>query len=148
MDPAVARRGFTTFEDVTPAAVELARSAVERWNADDLDAVYADWHPELTVRPDPNFPDAGELVGAPAARRFFEDQRRFMGAGRLQILEEHDLGERCLVRIRQNVDAPASGVHSSYDWGLLMTARAGKVIRIEFFIGREQALRAAGVLPG
>ncbi len=127
-------------------ALELARSAVERWNADDLDAVYADWHPEIIVRPDSNFPDAGELVGAPAARRFFEDQREFMGAGRLEILEEHDLGERCLLRIRQNVDAPASGVRSSYDWSLLTTAHEGKITRIEFFIDREQALAAAGAL--
>ena len=126
--------------------MELARSAVERWNADDLDAVYADWDPEIIVCPDSNFPDAGELFGVPAARRFFEDQREFMGAGRLEILEEHDLGERCLLRIRQNVDARASGVRSSYDWSLLTAARAGKIIRIEFFIDREQALAAAGVL--
>ena len=129
-------------------AVELARSAVERWNADDLDAVYADWDPEIIVCPDSNFPDAGELFGASAARRFFEDQREFMGAGRLEILEEHDLGERCLLRIRQSVDARASGVHSSYDWSLLITARAGKVIRIAFFIDREEALAVAGVLRG
>ena len=92
-----------------------------------------------------NFPEAGELFGVSAVRRFFEDQRKFMGPGRVEILEEHDLGERCLMRIRQNVEAPASGVRSSYDWSLLSTAPAGKIIRIEFFIDREQALKAAGV---
>jgi ketosteroid isomerase-like protein len=127
-------------------AVELARSAVERWNAGDLDAVYADWDPEIVVRPDSSFPDAGELCGVPAARRFLEDQREFMGPGRLEILEAHDLAERCLLRIRQNVEAPASGVRSSYDWSILSTARAGKITRIEFFIDREQALAVAGVL--
>ena len=50
------------------------------------------------------------------------------------------------MRIRQNVEAPASGVRSSYDWSLLSTAPADKIIRIEFFIDREQALKAAGVL--
>jgi ketosteroid isomerase-like protein len=131
---------------VIRAAIELAQSAVERWNAGDLDAVYADWDPEIIVRPDSNFPDTGELFGVPAARRFWEDQREFMGAGRLEILEEHELGERCLVRDRQKVDAPASDVSSSYDWSFLTTARTGKIIRIEFFIDREQALAAAGVL--
>jgi ketosteroid isomerase-like protein len=134
-----------TFQGVIQEAVELARSAVERWNAGDLDAVYAGWDPEIIVRPDSNFPDAGELHGVPAARRFWEDQREFMGAGRLEILEAHELAERCLLRIRQNVVAPASGVRSSYDWSMLTTARAGKIIRIEFFIDREQALAAAGV---
>ena len=97
-------------------------------------------------RPDSDFPDTGELSGAPAARRFFEDQREFMGAGRVEILEEHDLGDRCLLRLRQNVDAPASGVRSSYDSSVLTTAHAGKVIGIEFFIDRRQALAAAGLL--
>ena len=127
-------------------AAELARHSVERWNAQDLDAVYATWDPEIVVRPDRYFPDSGEIVGKAAAQRFWEDQREFMGVGVMEILEEHDLGERCLMRIRQNVEAPASGVRSSYDWSLLSTAPAGKIIRIEFFIDREQALKAAGVL--
>jgi hypothetical protein len=71
-------------------AAELARHSVERWNAQDLDAVYATWDSEIVVRPDPYFPDSGELVGQAAAQRFWEDQREYMGTGVVEILEEHD----------------------------------------------------------
>jgi hypothetical protein len=109
---------------VAPDAAELARRSVQQWNAADLEAIYADWDPEITVRPDANFPDAGELVGVHAARRFWEDQREFMGIGHAEILEEHDLGDRCLLRIRQHVEAreAASAAH--------MTRRKGNDDRV------------------
>jgi ketosteroid isomerase-like protein len=126
-------------------ASELARLSIERWNAGDLDAVYATWDPQVIVRPDPYYPDSGELLGAAAARRFWEDQRDFSGAGRLEILEERDLGDRCLMRIRQHIDAPASGVHGAYEWSYLVTARQGRVALVEFYIDREAGLAAAGL---
>lgn len=125
------------------SALQLARVGVQQWNAGDFDAFFALWHPRLLVRPDVNFPDAGELTGADA-RQFVEDQRRFMGNGRLEILEEHDLGERSLLRVRQHVEATASGVQGAYDWSFLTTAREGRAVRIEFFIDSAEALRAAG----
>jgi ketosteroid isomerase-like protein len=129
-------------------ATKLARRAVERWNAQDLDAVYADWDPGIVVRPDRNFPDSGEIVGKQAAKRFWEDQREFMGVGSVEILEEHDLGDRCLMRIRQHVDAPASGVRGAYEWSYLVTEQAGKVVAVEFFIDRNEGLAAAGIGEG
>jgi ketosteroid isomerase-like protein len=126
-------------------AAELARYSVERWNARDLPAVYATWDPAVVMRPDPYFPDSGVLVGIPAGRTFYEEQIEFMGAGRLEILEEDDLGDRCLLRIRQHVEAPASGIRSSYDWSIITTARDGRVVSIDFFIERASARTAAGL---
>jgi len=129
---------------VPASASDLARFGIDRWQSGDFEAVYASWHPDIRFRPDVNFPDAGELNNQ-QARRFVEDQQQFMGNGLLAVVEEHDLGERCLLRIRQQVDAPASGVRSSYEWSVLATAREGKLVRVEFFIDRTEALRAAGV---
>jgi ketosteroid isomerase-like protein len=142
-NPALKRPPLTRFRNVVPSAAQLALRAIERWSAGDLEAVYADWDPEIIVRPDSNFPDTGELVGQRAARRFFDDNREFMGPGQLEILDQHDVGERCLLRIRQHVVAP-SGVRSSYDWSILTTACAGKVIANEFFIDHDRGLAALG----
>ena len=131
-----------------PGAIELARLHIERWNANQLDGVFAIWDPEIVVLPDPYFPDSAELVGVDAARRFWLDNARYSGAGgqgRLEIVEQHDLGDRCLMRVRQHVDAPASGIQSSYEWSFLTTARDGRVIRIEFFIDRDRGMTAAGL---
>jgi ketosteroid isomerase-like protein len=129
-------------------AVELVRYAVERWNAGDTEAVFATWDPAIVMRPDPYFPDSAALVGVEAARGFYKDQLEFMGAGRLSIVEEHDLGERSLLRIRQEVQAPASGVRSTYEWSLLTTVREGRVVATDFFMDRDAGRRAAGVADG
>jgi hypothetical protein len=55
---------------VVNGVAELARRALERWNAHDLDAVVAGWDTGIVVRRDPYFPEPGELVGLEAARRF------------------------------------------------------------------------------
>jgi ketosteroid isomerase-like protein len=126
-------------------AVEFARLFIERWNASDLEAVFATWDPDIVVRPDPYFPDSAELVGLEPARRFWLDQARYSGVGRLEILEEHDLGSRCLMRIRQHGDAPASGIQSNYEWSFLTTVREGRVVCVEFFLDRDQGVAAAGL---
>jgi ketosteroid isomerase-like protein len=126
-------------------ASEIARRGIECWNARDLERMFADWDPDIVVRPDPYYPDSKLLIGEKAARRFWEEQRDTMGYGHLEVIEEHSLGERCLIRIRQHVEARASGLRSSYEWSYLTTVRAGKVVRIEFFLDRERGLAAAGL---
>jgi ketosteroid isomerase-like protein len=96
---------------------------------------------------DPYFPESAQLVGKAAGQRFWESQRDSMGPGLLEILEEYDLGDRCLIRIRQHVRAPASGVQGSYDWSYITAVRDGKVARIEFYIDRDKGLEAAGLKP-
>ena len=47
------------------------------------------------------------------------------------------------MRICQQVVAPASGVRSSYEWSYLVTARGGRIARVEFFIDRDEDLARA-----
>ena len=130
---------------MTGEALKLARRGVEFWNSDNLKAVYELWHPDVVIRPDPYFPDSAELQGKAAGQRFWESQRQSMGLGLLEILEEHDLGDRCLMRIRQHVHAPASGVKGAYDWSFLAWVKDGKVTRYEVYIDRDRGLEAAGL---
>jgi ketosteroid isomerase-like protein len=134
--------------DLQELAVTVARRNLERWNARELDAVYRDLDPEIVVRPDPSFPDAGELVGKEAARGFWQDKRDFAGYGQVEILEAHDLGDRCLMCVRQRVDA-SSWVRNSFDWSFLTTVRAGRIVLVEFFVDRDRGISAAGLVgPG
>ena len=128
-------------------ALRLARLGVEFWHAGDLESVYEMWDPEVVIVPDPYFPESAKLIGKPAGQRFWESQRDSMGPGRLEILEEYDLGDRCLIRLRQHVHGPASGVQGTYDWSYITTVRDGKVVRVEFYIDRDQGLEAAGLEP-
>ena len=126
-------------------ALTLTKRGFALWNAQDMDAIVEDWSNEIVVRPDPYFPDSDVRVGKEAARQFWQDQADAMGFGRIEVLEEHDLGIRCLIRIRQHVEARASGVEGSYDWSLLATVREGKLVMYEFFLDRERGRAAAGL---
>jgi ketosteroid isomerase-like protein len=122
-------------------AIALTRQMIERWNADDFENVFATWDRDIVVRLDPEHPDR-TCFGAESARRFWEGQRESMGLGQLQAEEELDLGNnQCLVRVTQPVHS-RSGFESAYDWSMIVTAREGRVVMIEFFIDAERG-RAA-----
>lgn len=126
-------------------ALQLSRAAVERWNDGDMPSIYDLWADNIVVRPDPEFPD-DVCFGREAAQRFYESYREALGLGRLEIQEEHDLGSVCLSRINQPVHSP-SGIESAFAWSLIVTAREGKMIMIEFFIDHTRALAALGLEP-
>lgn len=126
-------------------ALRLVREGIALWNAADMDGIVAAWDDGIIIRPDPYFPDSAVSVGKDAARRFWEMQQETLGVSQVEILEEHDLGDRCLVHCRQHVEAPSSGVEGSFDWSILVTAREGKIVMYEFFLDRERGLAAAGL---
>jgi len=67
-----------------------------------------------------------------------------MGQAPVAIEEEHDLGDRALWRIRQSVSSPR-GIQSAYSWSFMLTARAGKVIMVEFFIDDAALVAELGI---
>ncbi len=112
---------------------------IEGWNDGRLEAVFATFDENIVVRTDPSWPER-VWFGRDPAKRFWHSVREAMGPTRVSVEEEHDLGDRALWRIRQPVSS-ASGVQSTFSWSLLLAARAGRVIMVEFFID-DEALRA------
>jgi ketosteroid isomerase-like protein len=126
-------------------ALQLSRASVERWNDGDMAGIYDLWADDIVVRPDPEFPE-GVCFGRDAAQHFYESYREGMGLGHLAIQEEHNLGSVCLSRINHPVHS-RSGIESAFAWSLIVTAREGKMIMIEFFIDHARALVALGLEP-
>ena len=126
-------------------ALQLARKLVELWNRGDHDAIAELWDEYIVVRPDPDYPD-GPMSGRDQARAFWDSQRETMGDRELSLLEEHDLGHQCLVRIHDPVNS-RSGVKSEYEYSMILSVREGRVVLIEFFIDRDRGHRAIGLDP-
>jgi ketosteroid isomerase-like protein len=124
-------------------ALELARAMAQAWNAEDPEAVYRLWDPDIVVRPDPEFPE-GVMHGERAGREFWQSTIDALGLAGVEILDELDLGRSALVRVRQGVRS-ASGIEGTWEWSMIVTAREGKAIMIEFFIDAAAARRIAGV---
>ena len=121
---------------------------VERWNADDLQGMVADCDPDVVLRPDPGMRVLeGIPKGVEAAVRFIEAQREAMGLGQLTVLREEDFGSWAVLRVRQGIHS-RSGVESEWHWTVILTARDGVIVMIEFFVDDAVARTALGLNQG
>jgi ketosteroid isomerase-like protein len=121
-----------------PSALELGRRMISGWSKGDL--FFSTFDPYITVRPDRNWPER-LYAGKAKAEEFWRSTREAMGGVEVSIEEEHDLGDRAYFRVRQPVQS-RSGIRGQYSWTVVLTAREGKLILIEFFID-DSSIRAA-----
>jgi ketosteroid isomerase-like protein len=127
------------------SALELTRRNIERWNAGDVEALVADCDPDVVVRPEPGLQVIeGIAHGQEAALRFFNAIRDNMGLGPMTVLSEDDFGTWCMMRTRQAIRSP-SGIESDWDWTVILTARQGRIVMIEFFVDDGVARQAVGL---
>jgi ketosteroid isomerase-like protein len=121
------------------SALDIVRTQLENWNTGDFNAIFETFDPKIVVRTDPSWPEP-VFYGAEQAQTLWHSNRENMGLGRITIEEEHDLGDRVLVRVNQEVHSP-SGVLGDYSYSMLSTVRRGKVVFVEFWLDDTQ-LRA------
>jgi hypothetical protein len=115
-----------------PSALELGRRLVAGWNAGDLRLGFSTFDPYVTVRPDRNWPER-LYAGKASAEEFWRSMRETMGIAEVSIEEETDLGDRAYFRVHQPIQS-RSGIQGGYSWTVLVTAREGHLVLIEFFI--------------
>ena len=115
----------------------------EAWNNDRLQTAFASFDQDIVIRTDRNWPER-IFFGRESAEGFWGGVREAMGQAPVAIEEAHDLGDRALWRIRQSVSSP-SGIQSAYSWSFMLTARAGKVIMVEFFIDDAALVAELGI---
>jgi ketosteroid isomerase-like protein len=80
---------------------------------------------------------------AAALRRWMESWEPYFN----EPEEFLDAGERVLVLTRVRGRSAGHGIETEAEGGDLWTLRDGKVVRIETFLDRDAALRAAGLTP-
>ncbi|MGI9020498.1 MAG: nuclear transport factor 2 family protein [Solirubrobacterales bacterium] len=125
--------------------VELARELFADWAKGNfgttLDAMAP--HAVLIVRE--GFIESGVHVGAD---QIGEYTRGFMGQYDSMVIEASDLqanGDTVFARVVQRGDGKASGIEMEMAYFMLISYRAGKIIRMESVIEEAEALEAAGL---
>ncbi len=125
--------------------MEAVRAIYERFSEGDFraSADLFDRHVHFSMMPDT--PDAEDYVGveavATATRRLFETWADL----RMEAEELIAAGDTVLVSVRQRGVARLSGVPTEAHYFTLWSFRGRKVIRIENFRDRAEALEAAGL---
>jgi ketosteroid isomerase-like protein len=129
--------------------LELVRSMLETLNESGVEAALDQIHPDFEgVTPPELSPEPDTYRGHEGIRRYFAGFEGVMDEVRWEadeLMEAPD--DRVVAGIRLLTRSVATGLELELPVWQLCTVRDGKVLRIEGFAKREDALRAAGIEP-
>jgi len=123
--------------------VEVVRDAYEAWNAGDNHALRELCDPNIIWRPPEGWPEPGPFVGREAVMRWFDQLREAFDAYVTELSDIIDAGDRVVVR--QIWHGAGHGPEANVEATSVLTVRKGKVIGVEQFWERADALEAAGL---
>lgn len=121
--------------------VELARRGFEAWERGDLSEVIQTFHENVVTRPIIGPEWHGPQGVLEMAADWVEGFEEFTMTGEQFI----DAGDDVVVRVRQEAREASSGVPVRATFWFVYTVQEGKVVRLEMFQDRSQALEAAGL---
>ena len=138
----VARRAIEEASRVRdPSGTEL--DALDR---ETLAVVFDSFAPEVEVREDPRFPEAGVYRGREAVGRYFAQFTENFDEFTFEAEDFIDLGgDRVLILFRLRTRGRGSGAMVEVRPGWIYTIRGGKTVRIEAYLERDEAFAAAGL---
>ena len=129
---------------MTDKNVEIVRAAFEAWNAGDMDALREFLDPGIIWRPPEDWPEPGPFVGREAVMRWFEQLREPWDTYVTDLIGGIiDAADRVVVS--QVWRGAARGPNADIESTGIFTVRNGRIIGVEQFWDRAEALQAAGL---
>jgi ketosteroid isomerase-like protein len=123
--------------------VETIRALFDDWTRGDLGLDRMD--PEISMFESTTLPGAASAVGIEAVRRYQESFARYWREIRFEPTEFVDAGEQVVVVARLIGRGRESGVAVERVWAYVWTLRHGKVLRMDGYENRSEALKAVGL---
>jgi ketosteroid isomerase-like protein len=124
--------------------VEIIQRIFDGWAVGDFGTGLADLDPDVVFVVRPPFPEAVETAGPDGIQEYM---RRFLDNWESYAVEARDLqavGDVVVADAVQRGEGKASRIEMEQEFFMLFTFRAGKIVRIESILERDQALEAAG----
>ena len=122
----------------------VVRAGFGAWNAGDMDALREIFDPGVTWRPPEGWPEPGPFVGREAVMRWFEQLREAYDDYVTELIG--DLIEATdRVVVSQVWHGAGRGPEADIESTGVFTVRNGRVIDVEQFWDRAEALEAAGL---
>ena len=124
--------------------VEIVRALFEAWNAGDMNAVRAQFHPEVITRAVEGWPEPGPFIGGEANMRELERLREAWDTDTVEPISDFiDVGDRVAVRLAWRGLGHGPDANLEMTW--LVTLRKGKIHYGEFLWDHAEALEAVGL---
>ena len=129
--------------------VEILRAAFEAWNAGDMEALFAHFHPELVYHPRADEPDPSPHVGRDAYERLANGFADSFSEVTYEVLELIDAGDYVIISTvlhavpRGQGSASAAGVSDTYVF--VNKQRDGLVVEGWEYKTEREALKVVGM---
>ena len=129
--------------------VEIVRAAFAAWNAGDMEAVFAHFHPELVYHPRADEPDPSPHVGRDAYERLVYGFVDSFSEVTFEVLELIDAGDHVIAStvlhavLRGQGSASGAGVSDTYVF--VYKLRDGLVVEGWEYRTKQEALEAVGL---
>ena len=126
--------------------VDAAQKALDAFNRRDKAAWLVLNDPEVEVVPPRDWPESDPIRGREAVWDVYVENIEAFREGALEHVELIDAGnDRVVADMRREVRGKASGASVAWRYWQVVTFRNGKVLRIEWFSERAEALEAVGL---
>ena len=130
--------------------VEIIRRMYDAWLSDDYDTVYATYHFDIRLHPDPEASWVGiddRYVGHDGMRRYMAAVYEAFEDYRPEIEKIVDAGEeRVLTLAVEHGRGRGSGAEvEAHKTAHLWTLRDGKAVQLDLFLDRQRALETVGM---
>jgi ketosteroid isomerase-like protein len=131
---------------MSQANAELARSGIDALNRLGVDAVIDLCDPQIEWIAIPGFlPDAEDFHGHAGVRAWFDKVGETFRDVRWEAEEITDAGGRLLVALKFVATARTSGIPGEFRLFQAWTIRDSKLVRLESYLSRDEALNAVGL---
>jgi ketosteroid isomerase-like protein len=126
--------------------VEIVRRVYDAAGRRDADAIFALYDPEVELDATRlGLVDLGIYHGHDGLQSLFGEFSETWGEIEYSYEELIDAGAQVVSVVTRHARGRASGVEVERPFALLWTVREGKVVRVMWFLSREEALEAAGL---
>ena len=131
--------------------VEIVRQGFDVWEAawnsgtDDLGALLTIFDPDLVTRRLAPMPDPGEWYGLEGMLAVLTEWTDTFGEFTMRGEEYIDAGDQVIVRIVQTGRGDDSGVPVTGTFWFVLGVRNQKVVTLDMYATREEALEATGL---
>ena len=128
--------------------VEIVRRGWDAWMANDVDALFDLFHPDIEwdTTTFEGWPESGVYKGRAAVREFVETWRASWSGFDTGVDRIVDAGDdRVVALVWQSGAGPGSHAPVRMEWAQVLTLRDGLVVRIEGWSGHAPALESVGL---
>jgi len=125
--------------------VETAERLIAAWNREDWGSIESFYWPDAEAQAPAGWPESEDAQGWPAIRRQFDRLKDSWSEDHIDLVGTEAIDDDLvLLHVHWRTRGKESGIDVDFEAWIVARFREGKIYKVEFYLDREQAMRACG----